>query len=368
MNVTIFRDLPEEGWHSMEVYADHLEAGLRKLGVHVRVFPVPGQPVPLAGRGGTPGRYLRRALLYPLLARRFQGTVNHVIDHSYGHLLHFLDPQRTVVTCHDVAPLVRRDKLPQPSLSLALWDWAFKGMLKATRIIADSHNTRQDIVRFSAYDARRIAVVPLGVDPRFTPRSPEEKKAVRCRHGLPTDIPIVLHVGHCHERKNVEALLHALALLRQKGEAPEVRLLQVGGRFTSKQRALIEELGLADVVIQVPYIPHSALPAIYNLANVFVFPSFYEGFGMPPLEAMACGTPVVCSNASSLPEVVGDAALTVSPDDYEGMAEAIARLLKDPALADELRKRGLDRARQFTWERTARETLAVYETIVRCKI
>lgn len=364
MNVTIFRDLPEEGWHSMEVYADHLEIELRKLDVHVRVFPSPGQSVPLARRGGTLGLYLRRALLYPLAARRHQSAVNHVIDHSYGHLLYFLDPQRTVVTCHDLAPKVRRDKLPQPSLSLILWDWAFQGMLKAARIIADSHNTKDDIVRLSTYDASHITVVPLAVNPRFTPRSPKDKKTARHQYGFPVDVPIILHVGHCHERKNVEALLHALALLRRKRRVQEIRLLQVGGHFTPRQRALIDKLELTNVVIQIPYVPPSALPVIYNLADVFVFPSFYEGFGMPPLEAMACGTPVVCSDASSLPEVVDDAALTVPPHDHEGLADAIARVLEDPALADELRRRGVERARQFTWERTARETLAVYETIL----
>ncbi len=364
MNVTIFRDLPEEGWHSMEVYADHLEAELRKLGVNVRVFPAPGQTVPLAGRGGTLGVYVRRALLYPLVARRFQSAINHVVDHSYGHALYVLDPQRTVVTCHDLAPLVRRDRLPQPSLGLALWDWAFRGMLKAAHIVADSQNTKNDIVRFSAYDAARITVVPLAVDTHFVPRAPEERQAARRQYGLPPDIPIVLHVGHCHERKNVEALLYALARLRDKTRLPGVQLLQVGGRFRPNQRALIEELKLTSAVIQIAYIPHAALPIIYNLADVFVFPSFYEGFGMPPLEAMACGTPVVCSDASSLPEVVGDAALTVPPDDYEGLADAVARVLEDPALADELRQRGLERARQFTWERTARETLAVYEAML----
>jgi glycosyltransferase involved in cell wall biosynthesis len=110
-----------------------------------------------------------------------------------------------------------------------------------------------------------------------------------------------------------------------------------------------------------PNVPEADLPALYNLADVFVFPSFYEGFGLPPLEAMACGTPVVCSNAASLPEVVGDAALTVAPDDSDGLAAAVGRMLDDPALAEDLRRRGLERARQFTWQRCSQETLAVYQ-------
>lgn len=361
MRVTLFCDLPEEGWPSMEVYADQLAAGLAKAGLEVRLFPRVDQPVPLAGWGGIVGLYLRRSLLYPWAAREAQGDINHVVDHSYGHLLHLMDPRRTIVTCHDLTPLVRRHELPQPSVGLALWDWAFRGMLKAARIITVSENTRQDLLRFSDYPSDRIAVIYEGVADRFrVVDDPVKLSMVRERYGLP-GTPFLLHLGHCQERKNIKGLLQALALLRSRGY--NVTLAQVGGRFSPQQRRLIERLGLAEAVVQVPYAADDDLPALYNLADVFVFPSFYEGFGLPPLEAMACGTPVVCSNAASLPEVVGDAALTVAPDDIEGMAAAIARVLDDPALAGDLRRRGLERAQQFTWERTARETMAVYRDL-----
>jgi len=363
VKVTLFRDLPEEGWPSMEVYADQLTAGLTELGLVVRSFPVADQAVPLAGWRGTAGLYLRRSLLYPLMARRAQGEINHVLDHSYAHLAHFLDPRRTIVTCHDLTPLVRRHELPQPSLGLALWDWAFRGMRKAARIIADSFSTRNDILRFSNYDPARIAVVPLAVGTARAPLTDQHCLSdVRRKYRLP-DNSLMLHVGHCQERKNIEGLLQALALLRNTDAGRKLTLVQVGGRFSAPQRALIEQLGLSEAVVQIPYAATQDLPSLYNLADMFVFPSFYEGFGLPPLEAMDCGVPVVCSNAASLPEVVGDAALTVAPDDTDGLAAAIARVLDDQTLADDLRQRGLERARQFTWQRCAEQTLAVYRDL-----
>jgi glycosyltransferase involved in cell wall biosynthesis len=132
-----------------------------------------------------------------------------------------------------------------------------------------------------------------------------------------------------------------------------------------REVALIDALGLRDSVIMTGYVPTGDLPAVYAMAEALVFPSIVEGFGLPPLEAMACGTPVVCSNAASLPEVVGDAALLVDPTDVDGLATAMERVLTDADLAADLRERGLARAAGFTWARTARETVGVYERVLR---
>jgi glycosyltransferase involved in cell wall biosynthesis len=148
---------------------------------------------------------------------------------------------------------------------------------------------------------------------------------------------------------------------------PELRLIKVGTPEYLQQydelQFLIQELDLENFVIFVDHPPEEDLVAFYNLADIFVYPSMYEGFGMPPLEAMACGTPVVCSNAASLPEVVGDAAVTLDPDDTQVWVAAIERVLNDTALQSDLRERGLKRARQFTWERTAQKTLEVYQEL-----
>ena len=166
------------------------------------------------------------------------------------------------------------------------------------------------------------------------------------------------------ERKNLRRLLEACELLWRAGEH---RPLVVVGARLRKHGGINETLtrpGLERRVVFTGYVPEADLPALYSAADLFVFPSLYEGFGLPPLEAMACGTPVVCSNSSSLPEVVGDAAVTVDPYDVEALAQAMHRVLSDANLRDELRAKGLARTAQFTWERTARETWRVYEKVL----
>ncbi len=354
--LSLFRDHPAENWPSMERYANGLENALRALAppsllITSKIPPAPW-PIPR-------GLLLRRMLSYPLWSRRHQGDLNHVLDHSYGHLLFGLDPERTVVTVHDLAPLLFPGK--RLGLSQLAWQLAWKGALRARRLIAVSAFTRQMLIEHSRVSPERIVVIPEGVEPAFRPLPEEAVEELRRRYALP-DAPLLLHVGHTQPRKNLEGLLHALAIVRRRDS--RVVLLQIGGVPTARQRALVESLGLRNAVHFLGPVSESDLIAFYNLADVFVFPSLYEGFGFPPLEAMACGTPVVASHAASLPEVVGDAGLLVDPRDPEAMAEAIYHVLQDAELAEELRRRGLERARQFTWERTARETLAVYEAML----
>ncbi|MBI3764734.1 MAG: glycosyltransferase, partial [Chloroflexi bacterium] len=161
-------------------------------------------------------------------------------------------------------------------------------------------------------------------------------------------------------RKNVSAILRAVAQVRRR---IPVRFLQVGGQFRAEERAIIREESLAHCVTQLPFVAREDLPALYAAADALAFPSFYEGFGLPPLEAMACGTPVVCSNAASLPEVVGEAALLVEARDSQGLAARLTQVLADPTLAGSLRARGIARARQFNWQQVARQTMAVYQKV-----
>lgn len=346
MKVTRFRDLPTEGWFSMERYADELGAALRNLGVEVRDYVLP-RPLPqVKGRMGAWLNYAWRLTAYPLAARTQQGEVNHIIDHSYAHLLNALDARRTVVTCHDIAPLA----LGQTGLSRRLWQRSFDAMLHAAHIVADSDHTRAEILRHTRYPSDQVSIVPLGVAPRFQSAA-QPQSLLRP--------PTLLHVGACVRRKNVEGVLHALVML-----PPDVRLIQVGGTFTKAQRELIRTLGLRERVRQLHGVSDEELHGWYRAASVFVFPSLYEGFGLPVLEAMACGTPVVCSNASSLPEVAGEAALLCNPNDPLDLADKVKALLSNAALRRRLSEAGRQRAATFTWERTARATLAVYERVV----
>jgi glycosyltransferase involved in cell wall biosynthesis len=172
-------------------------------------------------------------------------------------------------------------------------------------------------------------------------------------------------VGTIEPRKNLSALLDAYALLRQHAVTDDTKLVMVGkkGWLYEPFFQHLHELGLEDQVIFPGYVADEELPALYGAAEVFVFPSLFEGFGLPVLEAMACGAPVVCSNATSLPEVAGDAALMVSPQDTAGLATAIQRVLADAELRAKLASLGMAQARRFTWEETARQTLAVYQQV-----
>lgn len=337
----------------MERYADELTRALQHIGCHARGY-VAARPLPnLHGTVNTLANYAWRSLAYPLAARFQQGDVNHIIDHSYAHLLDALDASRTVVTCHDLAPRALNEGR---GLGRWLWERSFRAMLRAARIIADSEFTRAEILRYSNYPAERITVVPLAVSAEFfEPVADADVHALREKFQL-HDQRVILHVGSCAPRKNIEVILRALAQCARK-----VVFVQVGGTFTPSQRALIEQLRCR--VLQVPPAFGYALRVWYRAADVFVFPSTYEGFGMPVLEAMASGVPVICARASSLPEVAGDATLLVDPRDVGEIVNAIERVLTDHALRDTLHARGLARAREFTWKRTARETFAVYRTI-----
>lgn len=342
MAIHLFHGPPQDHWLSMDVYAANLTAALQaQAHADIRSFAFAR---PLASIGGKIGRYLSlvwRMLPYPVMARARAGSLNHILDHSYAHLAYSLPPGRTVVTCHDLAPWAMAGS--RAGLSYAVWRLALGGLTRASRVLADSESTAADLRRFPGFSQVRVRVVPLGVNQSFRPTSSD----LRQRLDLP-DGPLILHIGGNHPRKNIGLIVRALPYL-----PADFTFVQVGGGLTPTTQ-----------VKPLNFVSGSELAALYSLADVFVFPSKYEGFGLPPLEAMACGTPVIAANTSSLPEVVGDAGLLVSPDDPEELAAAIRRVLTEPDLAAVLRERGLARARQYTWERTARETLAVYEEVL----
>ncbi|MGB9776546.1 MAG: glycosyltransferase family 4 protein [Anaerolineae bacterium] len=357
MRVALFADSPRENWPSMDRYARSLFQALKQIAPEheFRLLVPPDPPMSLRGRPFL----LWRLCWYPLWARRFAADVYHILDHSYGHLLWGLDGNRTVVTIHDVAPLF----FPGHSLGLSRLAWrvAWKGTQKARRWITDSEFTRRELLGRVGKTPNEIIPVPLGVESIFRPLPEKQTAEWREKLGLGTE-RVILHVGHCQPRKNLERLLTALALLSRQGVA--FHFIQVGGVFTPAQRRLLENSGIEHRVRQMSHVSDEDLVGLYNVADVFVLPSLYEGFGLPVLEAMACGTPVVAADAASLPEVVGDAGLLVDPRSPEAIAGAIAQVLSNPALAQDLRQRGLERARCFTWERTVQRTVEVYRQVL----
>ena len=236
---------------------------------------------------------------------------------------------------------------------------------RAARIISLSEHTRQDIAQTYGIDEKLIHAIPLAAPPGFA-RVQDDKELQRVRHTYGIMGNYILSVGSIQPRKNLARLVKAYASLKARLSTNELpRLVLVGKRawlYDETLRAL-EETGLSNLVILTGYVPQSDLPALYSGALCFVYPSYFEGFGLPPLEAMKCGAPVIVGNTTSLPEVVGNAALSVDPYDVEAIAAGIERLIKDSVLRDQLSVKGLARAEMFDWQKTARQTLRVYEQV-----
>ena len=290
--------------------------------------------------------------LLPLHARRAR------IDLLHGpvNVAPLLAGCPTVVTVHDLA-FLRVPAGLTPRRRHYLTAVTRISVQRARRVIAVSASTKRDVVELIGVPPERVTVIPLAADERFRPLDAGDLARFRAEHGLRR--PFVLYVGTLEPRKNVPALLRAFATIA--GELPhELILVGAEGWLTAEIHATLATLRLGDRVRLTGYGDPATLPGWYGAADLFVYPSRFEGFGLPPLEAMACGTPVIVSNAASLPEVGGDAVLTVDPDDIDGLAAAMRRVLTDPALAADLRDRGLARAATFSWDRTARETVRVY--------
>ncbi|HTP25743.1 MAG TPA: glycosyltransferase family 1 protein [Anaeromyxobacteraceae bacterium] len=367
LEVCLLHDYHERAQMSMKLYAEHLGRALEGEGFRVRRVR-PGYLLPEVLRGNRwvskidslAGRYL----LYPVIARRQCSDVFHVVDHGQGHLVRSLDGGRTVVTCHDVMLLLvaaGRLRCPdRPLLATRLLRDASRALKRAARIVAVSEQTRRDLAEVSDVDPARIEVVPNGLDPAFRPL-PGAREEMRERLGL-GNRPVVLHVGKPNFYKNISGCLEIVAELRRLGV--DAILLRAGPLMRPEHRHLAHMLGIAPVVRELGPVPGDVLPRIYHAADVFLFPSLYEGFGWPPCEAMACGTPVVCSRNGSLGEVVGDAALTADAEDVPALARHLEAVLSDPGLAQTLRERGRARAAKFDWPTAARRIGAIYRDIV----
>ncbi len=286
-----------------------------------------------------------------------------------SHVLPMIHPRRNVVTVHDLGYYHYPEAHTPFQNAYLRWSTRYNART-ATRVLADSDATRQDLVRCYRIPAEKIVVVYPGRDEALAPVSDATSlAAIRTRYSL-TDC-YVLYVGTLQPRKNLVRLVQAFAALLQS-ESPglqsltsNLQLVLAGqkGWLYDDVFAEASRMGLDDRVVATGYVPSADLPALLSGALAFVFPSLYEGFGLPVLEAMACGTPVVCSNASSLPEVAGDAALLVDPKDTDALAGALRRIVTDEGLRRMLVERGLERVQQFSWRRCAQETLEVLEDV-----
>ncbi len=234
---------------------------------------------------------------------------------------------------------------------------------RAAQVIALSEYTRTDLIDTYSLPPERVHVIPLAAPAAFGPvRDDNELQRVRQTYGIDGDY--ILSVGSIQPRKNLRRLIEAYSLLRGKraeGKLPQLVLVGKNAWLYDETLRSLKDTNVGASIILTGYVPESDLPALYSGSLCFVYPSYFEGFGLPPLEAMKCGAPVIVGNKTSLPEVVGDASLMVDPFDVEAIAGAMQRLIADSDFRSELRLKGLERATHFDWKETARQTLAVYE-------
>ncbi len=285
--------------------------------------------------------------------------------HAPHYVLPPLTPCRSVVTIHDCIhlrfPQYLPNRLGYAYARSSLWIATHR----AARVITVSEASKRDILRYYRVPEERIDVIYNAIDDRFWLEPPADAmERVRERYQL--NAPFVLYAGNIKPHKNLERLIEAFHLLRQDPNLKDVQLLIIGdeiSKYASLRRA-VHRHKLHKYVRFFGFVPDQTLAALYRLAAVFVFPSLYEGFGLPPLEAMASGTPVITSNVSSLPEVVGDAALMIDPYDPGAIAAAMRRVLEDSTLRADLRARGLARAREFSWERSIRRVREIYGEVM----
>lgn len=342
----------------MERYADSLGNALRgAAGPDLSLYDFRPSRQRIRHRGRI-GRYWSRYARYLVQARRTTFQVNHILDQAYAHLTYALDGRRTIVTCHDIFPLQHwrglirgLERRGTPPLTV---QFSLSGLQRARFVVTDSQATKDDLIEVLGLPSDRIRVVPPGVDAIFSPSQslPE-----------PRNEATIVCVSTGGPYKNDRAAVEVLARVVKEADR-EVRLVRVGTTLAPRDAERAREYRVADRILELGFLSDAALADVYRQADAVLHPSFYEGFGWPPLEAMASGIPVVTSTWSSLVELTGDAALRADAEDYDGLADCVVRTLHDERLRSDLRRRGLVRAQRFSWDRTAGQVLGLYETIV----
>lgn len=334
----------------------HAAAMLPLLGRNERLSLLvdPQQPLHLAGATSVPVASSPFSLGQQWRIPRATAALDADLYHSPYYLMPYLPRARTVLTVYDVIPL----RYPQFSSarSRLLFRLTTRLALRAARhVIAITENARQDFITEFGVRPERITAIPLGVDPSFAPASAPAVETLRAKHALPARF--ALYLGSNKPHKNLLGLVEAWLALPHPGAA-----LVVAGAWDERhpEARQLAEAHEGATIRWIGPVAESELPALYTAADAFVFPSVFEGFGLPVVEAMACGAPVICSDATALPEVAGDAAVLVDPTDRAALAAALSRVLGDAVLREALRAKGFARAAQFSWARTAAETLRIY--------
>ena len=380
LRVAVVCDLREENWPSMDLVADSV---LRELGnghfesvSATRILPAMRRRLTnngdASGKRFNADRLLNRFRDYPRTLRKVSNDfdVFHIVDHSYAQLVHELPAERTVVTCHDLDTfrcLIEPEKERRSPLFKAMARRVMKGMQRAARLTCDSAATRDAILTHKIVEPDRLVVIPNGVHPAFSSASDLSQDAEIAKLLGPVDETTIdfLHVGSTIERKRIDTLLKVFAEVRK--EFSRARLIRAGGSFTSEQSALAAQLGIADSIVVVPHLDTAQLAAVYRRAALLLLTSEREGFGLPVIEAMASGTPVVASDLPVLREVAENAATFVPFADIEAWRKALVELINERAtdsVAWERRvESGIRQSAKFSWAEYARRMVDVYREV-----
>jgi len=283
------------------------------------------------------------------------------IVHNPGHFPILIKPsKRYVTTIHDITPILHPQHHPRwRTLYTRI---AIPRLVKnSDKIIAVSLQTKKDLISYYHIPEEKISVIYEGASKEFKKIDKQTVEAIRRKYNL--NDPFILFIGNLEPRKNIPNLIRAFSLCRKQNQDLNLVIAGRKGWMYGEIFTTIKDLRLEDSVKFLDYVPHEDLPALYNAARIFVFVPFYEGFGLPVLEAMQCGTPVVTTNVSSLPEIVGDGGIMVDPSDVIGLAEKITRLISDEKVRAENIRYNLVRCQQFSWEKCAQQTAEVYEEV-----
>ena len=372
IKVNLFKNYVGDAQYSMLSYADQLKRGLGlcyaddcQVIVHTPAEMSLSNILRKSSIGKKCNSYWNRFVSHPILAKKIYDGINHITDHNNSYLINYLNPLKTVVTCHDMIHFRIPDKRKNSRFFLLrnmIRKYTSSGLKKAARIIADSQNTKKDIIELFDVQPEKIIVIYPGIRECFCEIKDEDMlKEAREKLGVTWDRTI-LHVGENSHYKNIDAILYALKMLNIEKHS-KVHFVKVGSDFTIHQKKLIAGLKIKDYVHFFGNLNDSDVNLVYNICDVLVFPSLYEGFGWPPLEAMACATPVISSGMGSLKEVVGDAAILIMPHDYIGIAQAILDLLSDSDMRQNKIKQGLDNIKRFGWKKMSDQIFQVYREV-----
>src|SRR5436190_5905776 len=380
LRVAIIADYAEEGWPSMDLVAEMLVTHLARehagaIEPHLVRPPMRRRLTrfqSLAHRRRPLGvdRVAARLWDYPRALARLAGgfDVYHIVDHSYAHLVHALSPARTIVTCHDVDTF-RSVLQPRDERRWAPYRWMARriltGLAHAARVACDSNATRRALIDLAHLPEARITVIPNGTDTGGQPASDAAADVEAARLLGPRREPELLHVGSTIERKRIDLLLDVFAGVRRA--RPDARLVRVGGPFTAEQRVRARELGVLDAISVLPFVDRATLGAVYRRSALALLTSDREGFGLPLVEALACGTPMVASDIPVLREIGSGAVSYCAVGSIDIWVDTIQRLLRERETDAEAwqarREAGLVRAADFSWSRYTGDVVARYLAI-----